>query len=257
MLLQLERLKLSLLCVLALILPANLLHAQNDADSVKVSTFAPTKDTEAELDFFVAKIGKDLDDKDEFGEDQHKRITLDSSTVAVLALTLGMHDEKNEYKLAAGKLVELAVELTENADDFDNATKAYAALKTALDEKPAGGELSWDTPVADIAALMEQVPIVNDKVRRGVNDKRRFERTAKKTAQKAVTLAAIAHVSMMNTDYCGDEDDEKEWKKICVDMRDACTDVYKALMAKDQDKAKAGNDRVVESCDACHHRFRD
>ena len=62
---------------------------------------------------------------------------------------------------------------------------------------------------------------------------------------------------MMNTDYCGDEDDEKAWKKICVDMRDACTDVYKALLAGDQDKAKAGNQRVVETCDACHHRFRD
>lgn len=239
-------------------LPANPLSAQkNDTDSIKTSSFAPVKDTEAELEFFVKKISKDLEDEDEFGEDQHNRIGLDSSTVAVLALTLGMHDEESDFKPAAEKLVELAVKLAENADDFDSANKTYAELKAAFEEKPKGAKLSWDAPVADIAALMKQVPIVNNGVRKGVNDERRFARTAKKTAQKVVTLAAIAHVSMMNTDYCGDEDDEKAWKQICVDMRDACTDVYKALLAKDQEKAKAGNDRVVESCDACHHRFRD
>ena len=62
---------------------------------------------------------------------------------------------------------------------------------------------------------------------------------------------------MAHTDYCGDEEDEKEWKQICAEMRDACADIYKALMAKDQEKAKAGNARVVKTCDACHHRFRD
>jgi len=101
------------------------------------------------------------------------------------------------------------------------------------------------------------VPIVNDKLRRGVNDKRRFERNAESTSVHAVTLAAIANASMMDTNYCSDEADEKEWEKICVDMRDACADIYKALLEKDQEKAKVGNARVVESCDACHHKFRD
>lgn len=232
-------------------------ESQDTGKEIKTSSFAPLKPTVAELTYFVDKIGKDLEDKADFTEDQQKRIGLDSSTVAVLALTLGMHDEKTELKAAASKIVDLAVELAGNAEEFDAAKKSYEQLKHAIETKPKGDELDWDAPVTDIVALMQQVPIVNDKVRRGVNDNRRFARTAEKTAQKAVTLAAIAHASMMNTDYCGDDEDVKAWKKSCADMRDACTDVYKALMEKDQEKAKAGNDRVVETCDACHHRFRD
>ncbi len=226
-------------------------------NEVKVSSFAPTKDTIAQLKAFMKAIGKDLSDKEDFGEDQHNRIALNGQTIAVLALTLGMHDEKNDVKSNAGEVFDAAIELADNAESFDDASKSYQKLEETLETKDSSErELSWDESV-DIAALMKQVPIVNKSVRRGVDDERRFERTAKKTAQKVVTLAAIAHVSMMNTDYCGDEDDEKEWKKICADMRDACTDVYKALMAKDQKKAQAGNDRVVETCDACHHKFRD
>ena len=246
-----------LLFSLFLVFPAFDSVAQDAHEKVKVSAFAPVKATEAELKYFVTKIGKDLEDKEDYGEDQHKRIVLDTSTVSVLALTLAMHDKDNAYKQAAGKIVELAIEVGENAEDFDDATSSYEKLKKSLDEKPKSESLDWHASVADIDALMRQVPIVNDKVRRGVNDKRRFDRNAKKVAQKAVTLAAIAQVSMMNTDYCGDEDDEKAWQKICADMRDACADVYRALMEKDQDKAKAGNARVVETCDACHHRFRD
>ena len=245
--------------VLLACLPVGLttVFAEETSKVTKVSAFAPVKVVEAELKYFVDKMAKDLDDKEEFGEDQQERLELDSATVSVLALTLGMHDEKTEFKPAAGTIVELATEISENYDDFDAAVTAHAKLKQALSEKPKSEPLSWDDPVAEIGALMRQVPIVNGGIRRGVSDKRRFKRTAKRTAQKVVTLAAIAHVSMMNTDYCSDDDDEKEWKKICVDMRDACTEVYKALMANDQKKAEAGNARVVETCDACHERFRD
>ena len=242
-------------CVLTTLGLQSPVQAQNK--EVKISSFAPTKDTIAQVKAFMKAIGKDLSDKEDFGEDQHNRINLNGQTVAVLALTLGMHDEKNDVKSNAGEVFDAAIELADNAESFDDAMASFQKLEKALEVKDLSKrKLSWDESV-DIAALMKQVPIVNKSVRRGVDDERRFERTAKKTAQKVVTLAAIAHVSMMNTDYCSDEDDEKEWKKICADMRDACTDVYKALMAKDQKKAQAGNDRVVETCDACHHKFRD
>ena len=159
-----------------LLSPSNLrsVFAEETSAAAKVSSFAPVKVVEAELKYFVGKMEKELEDEEEFGEDQHERLTLDSATVAVLALTLGMHDQKTEYKSAAGKIVEFATELADNADDFEAATEAYGNLKKAIDEKPKAVPLSWDEPVADIAALMRQVPIVNDRVRRGVNDKRRF-----------------------------------------------------------------------------------
>lgn len=228
-----------------------------EKSKIKVSAFAPVKDAEAQLEYYVEKIGQDLSDKEDFGEAHHKRIGLDAATVAVLALHLGLHDEETKLKSSASKIIEVASELADNAEDFDAAAKSHASLVAAMKTRPEGEEPSWDEPVADLASLMQQVPIINDKLRRGVNDKRRFERNATKTAAHAVTLAAIANASMMDSNYCSDEDEEKEWKKICADMRDACADVYRALLKKDQDAAKKGNQRVVESCDACHHKFRD
>ena len=226
------------------------------ADPVKISTFAPMKDVVSQLDYFVGRIEKDLEDGEEFGEAEQKRVGLDASTVAVLSLMLGMHDEAGDLKKSASKLAELAATLAENSEDHEAASKTLAEIKTAIKNKPEGEPLTWDEPVADLAMLMQQVPIVNDGVRRAVNDKRRFSRNAARNAPRAVTLAAIAQASLMDTTYCGDEEDEKEWKAICADMRDACADVYKALIAKDQDKAKEANARVVKSCDACHDRFR-
>ena len=228
---------------------------KKDSKKFKVSSYAPVKDAEAQLKYFIEKIGKDID-SDEYGEAEQKRVGLDASTVAVLALTLGMHDEKTKLKPAASKLIAVAGELAENAEDHDAAKGKHAEL-LAIFKKPTKGEkVTWDEPVADLAMLMQQVPIVNDGLRRGVNDKRRFERTAKKTAARAVTLAAIAQASMLDTNYCSDEEDEKAWQKICADMRDSCADVYKALLKKDQDAAKAANKKVVETCDACHEKFR-
>jgi len=253
----------SLFCLI-LLLPGFAQEAEKKAEKkskVKVSAFAPLKETEAQLKYFIEKIGKDLSDKEEFGEAEGKRIGLDASTVSVLALTLGMHDQKSKLQPVALQLIELSGAVAENAEDFDKAKKAHDALLAAL-TKPAKPEkkpkpLELDEPVADLAMLMQQVPIVNAGLRKGVDDKRRFARNAqKRTAPKAVTLAAIANASMMDTNYCGDEEDEKAWKAICADMRDACADVYKALMKKDQAAAKKANQRVVETCDACHDKFR-
>lgn len=227
-----------------------------EAKPVKVSTFAPMKDVASQLDYFVERIEKDLADGTEYGEAEQKRVRLDASTVAVLSLMLGMHDEPGDLKKSASKLAELAGTLVDSSEDREAANKTLSEIKTAIKSKPESDPLTWDEPVADLALLMQQVPIVNDGVRRAVNDTRRFSRNAVSNAPRAVTLAAIAQASLIDTSYCGDEEDEKAWKAICADMRDACADVYKALLAKDQDKAKEANARVVKSCDACHDRFR-
>ena len=108
--------------------------AQDKHAKMKVSAFAPAKDTETQLRYFVQKIGKDLSDKEEFGEAQQKRIGLDASTVAVLALTLGMHDEESELKHSASKLIELASELVDSAESFDDATTVHGSLSKAQAE---------------------------------------------------------------------------------------------------------------------------
>lgn len=225
--------------------------------ALKVSSYAPVKAAEKQLAYFVGKIEKDLASKEEFGDGQQTRVGLNASTVSVLALSLGMHDEDTPLKASATKLIELATELADNSDDFEAATEHFAALKNAIEAKPKSDPATWDEPVADLAMLMQQVPIVNNDIRRGVTDKRRFARNAARTAEKVVTLAALAQASLIDTNYCSDESEEQEWQKICADMRIACGEVYQALMAKDQAKAKAGNAKVVAACDACHEKFRD
>ena len=254
----------SLFCLMLLLLPGFAQEAEktekkaDEKSKLKVSAFAPLKETEAQLKYFIEKIGKDLSDKEEFSEAESLRIGLDASTVSVLALTLGMHDQKSKLQPIASQLIELSGAVAENAEDFDAAKKAHDALLAAF-KKPVKPEkpqpIDLDEPVADLAMLMQQVPIVNNGLRKGVNDKRFARSAQKRTAPKAVTLAAIANASMMDTNYCSDEEDEKAWKAICADMRDACADVYKALMKKDQAAAKKANQRVVETCDACHHKF--
>ena len=76
-------------------------------------------------------------------------------------------------------------------------------------------------------------------------------------AGEATTLAAIAQVSMSMKDYCEDEAAHVKWAQICADMRNAATEVRLAVRSKDLPKATAGLAKIVETCDDCHHVFRD
>lgn len=230
-------------------------RAAPQPNDTKVSTYAPVKDAEAQFNYYLGRLEKHLGDGASYDEDHQRRVALDASTLAALALSLGMHDEETKYRRPAAKLIELAVELADSSDDFEAAKKKLAEFKTALHSDVAAEPTTWE-PAAELVYLMQQVPNVNAPLRQGVRS-RRFERSIDRTAGHAVTLAAIAQASMLDTTYCGDEDDEMEWQRICAEMRDAAAQVYKALRAKDQEKAKAGAERIAKTCDACHHRFRD
>jgi hypothetical protein len=227
-----------------------------EAKTIQVSKYAPANVLEEQLRLYVSAIAKDLATEDSYEEDQQTRVSYDASTVAVLALCLGMHDQPTEFKLRSPSIIEAAQELANSSDDYDEAKAAYETLEKVLAADPKSTEKpSWE-PAAELGFLMQQVPIVNNALRRGVTSKR-FERTIDKTAGHAVTLAAIAQASMLDTAYCSDEASEKEWQTICADMRDACAEVYQALRTRDQTKAEAGNARIVKTCDACHLKFRD
>ncbi len=224
-------------------------------DDAKVSSYAPAKELLVQIKSYVDKISGDVSDEKAYGDDQRGRIEKDASTVAVLALMLGMHDEETKLKKSAYQLIELAIELVDQVDEYSEAKEAYSELKAALDEAEEGDDTSWE-PAADLALLMQQVPIVNNSLRRGVTS-RRFERSAPATAGHAVTLASLAQASLLDTAYCGDEDDEKEWCRICVEMREACAEVYRAVLKKDQEAAKKHMEKIVTTCDECHEKFRD
>lgn len=228
--------------------------AESPGDT-KPSSYAPAADLISQVDDFVSSLDMDLEDKDDYGEDRQTRVAQDASTLAAVALVLGKHDEKNKLQAAAPALIKASRDLADNASDYDAAKQALAEVHAALKSTGDGAQLEW-TEVADLSLLMKQVPVVNNTLRRGVTG-RRFERSVDKNAGHAATLAAIAQAVIVDTAYCADEAGEARWAEICIDMRDAAAEVSQAVRKVDQKAAEAALAKLVTTCDACHHEFRD
>jgi len=218
------------------------------------SAYAPLDDVLGQIELYVNHIETDLEDEAEYTEYHQDRIAKSANTLLALAQVLANHDDESPRKAMAGKLVTAAREVTRNTREFaatrDASVQLRAALQSESDEK-----VSWD-PVADLPELMKQVPVVNNRLRSGVNGSR-FSRLLDQNAGHAATLAAIAQASLFDTNYCIDEEGEALWKEICAEMRDAAAATGAAVRRKDQEAAQAGLARLVETCDRCHHAFRD
>ena len=223
--------------------------------SSKPSSYAPAKDLRAQVDYFLGRMEKDLQDQSQYGKDQQERIERDASTLAAIALVMGMHDQQNDLKRAASNLIEASNALAGSAEDYQQAKEALAKVKQTLAAAEQSEPVNWE-PAADLVQLMKQVPIVNNSLRRGVLG-RRFKRSAGRNAGYAATLAAIAQASLADTDYCSDEEEEAEWRKACILMRDAAGAVNDAVHQRDQAAAKTALAQLAKSCDVCHHTFRE
>lgn len=254
---KMKRIRTSICLALAVMAVAwsNLIAEPKTESPLKPSAYAPAKDLVGQFDYFFNRIEEDLADAEEFEKEQQQRIARDANTLAVLALVLGKHDEKNDLKRSAAALIGASTELADNAKEFTAARKALAAVKAARGKKASRDDLKWQA-VGDLQQLMLQVPIVNNSLRRGVSG-RRFKRSADKIAGQAATLAAIAQASMLDTGYCSDKKDEQLWIKACAEMRDASAAVGAATRKVDQKAAQAALDRLAKTCDACHKSFRD
>ncbi|GAB4130203.1 hypothetical protein [Thermopirellula anaerolimosa] len=214
----------------------------------KASTFAPAQDLVAAVDSYIERIGEALEDADEFA-DLQSRVVKDAETVSVLALVLGLHDEDNAYKAAASELIKTSQAVAQAAD-YAAAKAAFAKLQAA---KSAKGEAvtGW-VRVASLKALMEQVPLVNSRLKRSL---RRFDRQAEGIAVDAAVLAAIAQGSMANLDETIQPSNSEKWFAFCEQMRDAAAAVNKAARAKDQAGAATAEEALAKSCDDCHAVF--
>jgi hypothetical protein len=243
------------LVVVATVVGTASLALTADPTPTKPSAYAPAKDLIEQLSFFLGRMETDLEDKDAYEKEVQERVEKDANTVAVLAAVLGVHDEEHAKKAAAPAIVVAAKEIAKNAKDHAAASAALKKAKDALEVTSGGGKVGLEG-VADLAQLMKQVPIVNNGVRSGVMGIR-FAKQKEKTAAAATTLAAIAEVSAHDDSFVTDKADLPEWQRICYDMRDASAAVAKATRAGDQDGAKTHLDRLVQTCDACHHKFRD
>ena len=217
----------------------------------KPSTFAPAADLVKAVDDYIGRIGEALESQDDFAEFQ-SRVVKDAETVAVLALVLGLHDEKNQYQAAASAIIKAARDLSAAAaKDYASAKTAFAALESAKASSGDPSSLKWEK-VASLKELMQQVPLVNSRLKRNM---RRFERQADAIAVDAAVIAAISQASVTNLDETSKPNEAEKWFTYCADSRDAAAAINKAAKAKNQADAEKALAAMTKSCDDCHAVF--
>lgn len=218
----------------------------------KASTFAPAKDLANQLQEYMKEIEATLESEQEY-KDSEGKIGRCASTLSVIALCLGMHDEKNEYMSRAPALIKAAEKLAATTD-YQSAIKAFDAVKAAAaSESQAQPNLKWEK-VASLPDLMKQVPNINTKLKRNIKGTK-FKSKAKDTAAYTAAIAAIAQGSIADTSKVKNPDDIKKWFQYMIDMRDAAGAANAAIRASNQSAANEAMLKLAKSCDDCHTVF--
>ena len=222
------------------------------AETVQVSAFAPAADLSTQMDRYLKELEKVAASEDEY-KDAELRLPKDANTIIVVALSLGLHDEANEYKKNASAIIKAAKELAV-AKDFAGTKKAIAALEAAAAGKgAAGGALKWDKE-ASLPELMKAVPNINTKLK-GYLKGTRFKSKAKDSQALVATIAAIGQASAADHSVTKNADEVAQWEKFCIQMRDAAGKVNQSIHAGDAKAAEADMDKLTVACDDCHAVF--
>ncbi|NLY01809.1 MAG: hypothetical protein GXY83_37465 [Rhodopirellula sp.] len=219
----------------------------------KISTFAPADDLVGQLQAYVEEVEESVETEQEYGDSKEKLLK-DADTVLLIGLALGLHDQPNPYQRAAPGIVEAAKEVSA-AENFDAAKAAVGALKAALTSNADASKLSWqDAQAASLKALMEQVPLINTKMKRYLRGSR-FKTKADETAGHAAVLAIIAQGSMPLADKTDKPAEAEKWFAYCEQMRDAANKLRSTIRAQDEDAADQAVQDLTQSCDDCHAVF--
>jgi hypothetical protein len=221
----------------------------------KISSFAPADDLIGQVDFYIGRLDEALADPENFDAAKQSRAWKDSNTLAVLALMLSAHDETHALKSSMRVMLKGAQAMAAADDSARRAGQGLATIKSArAGTAQPGDAIPWEK-VASVPALMKQVPLVHAGLRRGVTPNR-LKRMAKQSAGQSATLAAIAEAALLDDEYAKSPEEAARWSAFCVEMRDAAGEVNSAVRGSDQARVDAGMKRLLESCDACHAKFR-
>lgn len=238
--------------VLFMFTAALLLAAAAAPEPPAASTYAPAAALTATFNEYNEELAEIFADEGEYSSADRGKVFKLSNTLAALAMVLANHDEKNDIGPRAGKIIVAAEQLSKNSDELDAAKQAYAHVTEAIESEPSDAAATWKQ-VGNLTALMEQVPSINSKLRRGV---RRLERNQEEAAAQAAALAAIAQVSMYDHAAVVDEADLPKWFEYTAAMRDAAGETAAAIRALDEEKVELAMDKLNQSCDDCHDVFQ-
>ena len=235
--------------VASLLLVMGRLQAAEPPLPPALSSLVPVEDLVAQVEYYVEELEECVEDSQEF-EDSAEKIERYAGTVAVLALSVGLHDQDTPLRRAAPVLVKVSQELAVSKD-FSSARMAVSKLKAALTSTGNPAALKWGK-VADLHALMEQVPLINTRIKRYM---RRFEKGIPYVIGNSAALVAIGQGSMPNADETEAPDKVAEWYKFCIQMRDSASALNKAAHANDEAAAETAMKALQQSCDDCHAVF--
>lgn len=232
----------------------HVLAAAETADAPKPSTYAPHGDLLAQVDFFLDRATESLAGE-ELDMASQARLLKDAHTLAMLGLVLSRHDADFPEKAAMPGFVKAAQALAAAEGDRDKSNAALAELKSARAGKasPDAEPLKWQR-VASLPLVMKQVPLIHAGLKRGTG--RRLERNKEQAAAQAAALAAIAQASSFDDEYASTPEDVAAWQKYCAEMRDAAGEVNVAAHAGDSDRVDSAMSKMLQSCEACHEKFR-
>jgi hypothetical protein len=230
----------------------------------EVIPMPPIADLASQVDEYVGKLGKTLEDLDGTPKykDDNEFIVRDANALALVVLAIGKSGNDSKYKKAAPGIIKAATELA-GAGTFADAQKAYDALKTSLTSEGDPALLTW-TKVADLKPLMKAVPNLSSLLTRLTNTESKLKRQmTKKPEQVFGTLAALAVISQGSIANVGDTSKPEavdEWKKECEQFRDAAIKANTAAHNFADGKTSYQEywniyKELTETCDTCHKTF--
>jgi hypothetical protein len=236
---------------------AKLSSAEAAADGAKPSSYAPAADLTAEINTLLGQLDDSLAKKEDFEGPNQSRVAKNGSVLSAVCLTLAMQDGEAPLVKAAPAMVVAAQNLAK-ADNYDTAKASLDALHKATDGKLDGlptAPREWKT-VAPLGLLMKQVPFIQSTLKSNVSGEK-FTTKAAVSAPAAATLAAIAQASIADTSAATKPGQAAEWKKLCIEMRDAAGSANQAIHTGNADQKDKALDALKQSCTDCHAVFRN
>jgi hypothetical protein len=217
----------------------------------KASTFAPADDLARQVDRYIGSLQEIAASESNYKDDKDK-LARESNTLVIIALTLGLHDQDNKYKAAAGSLMK-AAQAVAAAKDYAAVKKAVAALPDAAKAK-SDAPLRWEK-VAALPELMNQVPAIHTRLKVCVKETN-LKKYAKEASGHAAVIAAIAQGTLSDPSAAKNPDQIKQWRQFSAVMRDAAAAVGKAVRAADARATTVSMKKLAQSCENCHAVFR-
>jgi hypothetical protein len=248
---------------------------ENGEFAVEAVPLPPLEDLTVQIDDYISKIARDLDDLDgspKYAEDSVS-IVRDATAIKLIAFALGLADGDSKYKKSASQIISAAQTLAA-AKNLDEGKKGYETLKasltsTGLTGTGDGKSPAWADKIADIAPAMKALPNLSAAVKRVTDTERKLNMTLDRNPHlvhgRLAALAVISQGCIPNVAETTKPDAEAEWKKYCEEFRDAALKTNAAAHQYAKDKADdgepnyapfaAGFKAMTESCDSCHKIF--